>query len=144
MIPQVLQDRGVREGTGECWLWTSSVDKYGYGRLNDRALPTRPMSAHRWVFELLVGDIPAEMTVDHICFVKQCVNPAHLQLLTRVENSRRQRRALAHECARGHRFTPENTGWNQFASGPRRYCRECHRAARARRARTYVLADPGP
>lgn len=78
--------------TSGCWNWQGTIDSKGYGRL-DRG--GRPQKAHRVAHELIIGPIRADLTIDHLCRNKRCVNPAHLEPVTVSENSRRY-----HESAR--------------------------------------------
>ena len=73
------------EIAGDCWLWRGSLRR-GYGRIK-RAGTT--YQAHRWVYELLVGPIPEGLELDHLCRVRRCVNPDHLEPVTRAVNHRR-------------------------------------------------------
>jgi hypothetical protein len=75
--------------TNTCWLWTGSKNKGGYGTFKVSTDETD--YAHRVVYELLVGEIPAGMTIDHRCRVRLCVNPNHLMLATVGENIRLSR-----------------------------------------------------
>jgi hypothetical protein len=79
------------EKTDDCWMWTGMKDGSGYGRMqvkpSTRSHHTMP--AHRVAYQLLVGPIPADMTIDHLCRVKACVNPAHLDVVSVHENGRR-------------------------------------------------------
>jgi hypothetical protein len=117
-----------------CWLWDGYLTDEGYGRLG-RAL------AHRLAWEWLRGPIPPELTIDHLCRVRRCVNPAHLEPVTMQENGRRGdgfagRHARQTTCVNGHPFTLENT--YNYTQGRwhhgRRMCRACD-AARKRRQR---------
>lgn len=94
------------EITDTCWLWTAFCTKPGYGKFWDG---TRKVLAHRWVYETCVEPIPAGITVDHLCFVTNCVNPDHLRLLTRPENCGNNRKSLQTHCLRGHEFDVANT-----------------------------------
>jgi hypothetical protein len=106
-----------------CWLWTGKRNKEGYGRWGAKF-------AHRLSYEIHKGPIPAGMHIDHLCFNPSCVRPDHLRAVDPEVNSRRNLKALATECAKGHLYTPENTGRQK---GSRRYCRICNRAQQRRR-----------
>lgn len=110
------------ERTGGCWEWQGTLNTRGYGWF-------LCMGAHRFSWELQHGPIPAGMTVHHLCFNKACVNPAHMQLLTRSDHGRVQNPLPTH-CRRGHERTPENT---YFYSERRRLCKTCSREAAIRR-----------
>ncbi len=71
-----------------CWVWKYSLDGRGYGQLWNRKAG-QPVRAHRFYYELLVGPIPVGLDLDHLCRVKRCVNPDHLEPVTRAENIRR-------------------------------------------------------
>lgn len=70
-----------------CWLWLGSKDPRGYG-VCYRA-PGRSTTVHRDAYEHLVGPIPEGLTLDHLCRTRACVNPAHLEPVTLLENVRR-------------------------------------------------------
>ncbi len=69
-----------------CWSWTGNVNEHGYGRMNLGGAPER---AHRVAYRLFVGLIPEGMTIDHLCRNRACVNPQHMEVVTRGENVRR-------------------------------------------------------
>ena len=69
-----------------CWLF-SRVDRYGYGSFK---LNGRNHIAHRYSFEHFCGDIPADCDLDHLCDRhRNCVNPSHLEPVSKSENARR-------------------------------------------------------
>jgi uracil-DNA glycosylase family 4 len=72
--------------SGDCWLWSGTLDKDGYGTISVRG---RNVRAHRFAYELFVRPIPVALTIDHLCMVRNCVNPAHLEAVTRRENNER-------------------------------------------------------
>lgn len=122
------------DADGDCWLWTGPVDREGYGQL---AMPgPRYVKAHRIAYELLVGPIEPGLQVDHLCRVRACVNPDHLEPVSARVNVRRSQSTAAANarkvtCNRGHLFDEANTrvtakGW--------RYCRTCDRADHAKAA----------
>lgn len=71
---------------GDCWIWQAQVPPDGYGRIHVNGKPTL---AHRASYEAFVGPIPDGLHIDHLCFTKRCVNPAHLEPVTQAENNRR-------------------------------------------------------
>jgi HNH endonuclease len=129
-----------RGAPGECWLWTGATTK-GYGRF-------RGTGAHRFAYELLVGPIPQGLQLDHLCRVRNCVNPEHLEPVTCQENLRRGFIAKARagqrptHCPQGHEFTTENT---YIWRGNKRACKTCNgiRAlARYHRKRALAAVPP--
>jgi hypothetical protein len=111
------------EKTDSCWLWTGALDLYGYGQF------IRGKSAHRAAYELQVGPIPAGHQIDHLCRVRNCVNPAHLEAVTARENTLRSRNRAAMNarkthCKRGHEFNDDNTYITPTGA---RQCRACRR-----------------
>ena len=75
----------VEPGTG-CWLWTSGLWGGGYGAFFLRG---KKVQAHRFSYEHHVGPIPEGLDVDHLCRVRHCVNPKHLEPVTRKVNINR-------------------------------------------------------
>lgn len=81
-----------------CWLWTLSVGGPGYGNAWDGE---RVRTAHRYAYTWIVGPVPDGLVLDHLCKVRRCVNPAHLEPVTQGENMRRAgwyQRAVRSEC----------------------------------------------
>ena len=77
--------------SGECWLWTAHVNpKTGYVQFRIGGRAGSMVLAHRWAYKHFVGPIPAGMQIDHLCRVRHCVNPEHLEPVTPMENRRRQ------------------------------------------------------
>jgi hypothetical protein len=97
-----------------CWIWTGSLDKHGYGQYDVQSVGKRKnWRAHRWVYTQLVGPISDIETLDHLCRVHACVNPAHLDPVPHEENVRRGNAGLHNraktECPKGHPYDEENT-----------------------------------
>lgn len=116
----------------ECWVWTAAQDGTGYGQFwVDRA--GGRVAAHRWSYEVMRDEIPAGLDLDHLCRRRECVNPWHLEPVTRRENARRGAKGrLITACPQGHRYTPENT----YVS-PRRGDRQCRSCMRERNYRAW-------
>ncbi len=95
----------------------------------------RPVHAHILTYERYVGEVPAGLTLDHLCRVTRCVNPEHLEPVTRGENTRRQLAATGHHnsarthCKHGHPF--EGAKLRVDGKG-HRYCRECRITAQTK------------
>lgn len=124
----------------ECWLWRGGRMK-GYGSFFLEVDGGRTSGAHRASHILFIGPIPEGYEVDHLCKVTLCVNPRHLEAVTRDENRRRsdaiseRNRAKTH-CPAGHAYDEANTHFEKVPSGLGRRCRKCHAIReRARRAR---------
>lgn len=108
--------------TGGCWLWKGAVTGDGYATISK---DNKTRYVHRMAYEHFVAPIDAGLVVDHLCRVRNCVNPEHLEAVTNKENLRRGATATqpATHCKRGHEFTADNTAI-QGSTGRRR-CRTC-------------------
>lgn len=116
-----------------CWLWLGSLTKAGYGQLKTHA----GYSAHRFSYAYYRGDIPPGCEIDHLCRVRCCVNPEHLEAVTTKTNVLRgigitARNARKTACWRGHPFTIENVLITK--SPPGRSCKTCETIKRRTRA----------
>lgn len=107
-----------------CWLWQGFVRKDGYASVFDG---DRYDYIHRVAYRLLVGPIPEGLHIDHLCRIRNCVNPDHLEPVTPGENVRRGLSGINNysktHCKSGHEFTPENT-YHAKGDGSR-HCRTC-------------------
>lgn len=133
--------RDVQKPAGEfgCWLWTGSVNTSGYpiggGERGQRGVPV-----YRIAYEWMVGLVPVGMEIDHLCRTRRCVNPHHLEPVTRAENMRRARVfgpwSMRQYCRNGHDVSCER-GYDYTRKSGRvdRICRDCA-ASRERRKRT--------
>ena len=81
-------ERYTVDAKSGCWLWNGRLEYDGYARVWSTE-DGRYVPAHRWVFERLRGPIADGKEMDHICRNKGCVNPDHLEPVTRAENQRR-------------------------------------------------------
>lgn len=112
-----------------CWEWQYSKSHDGYGLFGMNGLQRY---AHRVVYELLVGKIPDGLTLDHLCRNRCCVNPAHLEPVTLLENMSRGESFCAKNkrkthCLRGHPLFGDNLRLKNREGSIRRVCRACHR-----------------
>lgn len=114
----------VDRGPG-CWVWTGGKTKDGYGRVR---ICDRNFVSHRVSYEWANGAIPEGLELDHLCRNKACVNPEHLEPVTRVENQRRRAAIITH-CPAGHEYDERNT---YVSASGHRFCRECGRQATRR------------
>jgi hypothetical protein len=110
-----------------CWIWTGHVMPTGYGL---SSLNARKEYAHRVSYTVHVGPIPDGLHIDHLCRVRLCVNPDHLEAVTQAVNNQRASAARTH-CRSGHPLDGMRRNGTYF----NRYCLTCNRArARAQGA----------
>lgn len=123
-----------------CIEWTGYMVRGGYGMV---CVDSRMVLVHRFVYEAMVGPIPADLEIDHLCRNRRCFNPTHLEPVTQVENRRRgllptmaptyldraravyvaNARAKTH-CPYGHPYDEANT---YITKRGHRNCRACSR-----------------
>ena len=124
-------------GIDECWPWVASCVQDGYGQF---WLNGTQAKSHRVAYELIVGQIPAGLTIDHLCRNRSCVNPFHMEAVTHRENIMRgtglaPANAAKAECPRcGSGFKQY---WHKTSSSWKRFCAPC--SAEAQRKK---FADP--
>lgn len=132
----------IHESASGCWLWTGAKagpgEQYGYIRMGGRSL-----RSHRVAYEALVGPIPPGLQLDHLCRVRACVNPEHLEPVTHRENAHRgigpwADNARKTHCVRGHPFDAENTA----VYNGKRSCKQCNRDKTNARATNGRPTDP--
>lgn len=111
-----------------CWLWSGHRNGGGYGQFS---INNRTRIAHRVAYELFVGPIPDGLVLDHLCRVRHCVNPEHLEPVTQKENARRgetgSNMACRTHCPQGHPLSGPNLYIDTRGT---RECRECRRVRR--------------
>lgn len=115
-----------------CWIWQSCIDQYGYAKARrggDRA-------GHRLSYATFVGVIPDGLQIDHLCRVKSCVNPQHLEPVTLRENMMRRWVAvrpfqgrIRDHCKKGHPYAGSNL---YITPTGKRDCRACRKEASRR------------
>lgn len=90
VAPPTLAERlaaGHAVDDAGCWIWQGAPGKNGYGRMS---IGDRLQYVHRLSYEHHVGPIPDGLTIDHLCRVRMCINPEHLEPVTFAENTRRE------------------------------------------------------
>lgn len=128
--------------SGECWNW-DSLDYGGYGRVTSAG---HSQIAHRAVWQILRGEVPEGLQLDHLCRNRRCVNPDHLEPVTGVVNLRRSPITVNSinlaktECPSGHPYSGSNLLIRTNRKGQFRTCLECKRAQDAVNQRRYRLS----
>lgn len=126
---EYVWDRIEKVTESGCWIWMGQIgngynDGYGKFRFHQKTL-----LAHRVIYEIVKGPIPEGLYPDHLCRVRCCVNPYHIELVTNRENILRGSNMAAKyikrtHCNNGHELTPENTV-KRYDSKTARRCRIC-------------------
>lgn len=138
-LPQRFWDKArVNEVTG-CWEWTAAKTDHGYGVFGRKG-------AHRVAFTTLRFDPGPGLECDHLCRVRNCVNPNHMRAVTKQVNvlastAPSARNAAKTHCVKGHPFTGENLKIVNAGNGKtKRQCATClsERATRSMQGRSGV------
>jgi hypothetical protein len=123
----------VDKCTGGCWEWTAYRDREGYGRIQQGGRGGEALYAHRLAVQMDGREIPKGYNIDHVCTNRGCVNPAHLEVVTIGENTRRggnkkPRQGEQRMCGRGHPITTETAYFRK--NGLLVYCKKCRNERR--------------
>lgn len=128
------------DGDDGCWLVERNHNNMGYAQMWGTG---GQEFCHRVSYKLFVGPIPEGKVLDHLCRVRHCCNPAHLQAVTQQQNveredftpsieaSRRRSAAITH-CKHGHPYDEANTLYQKGRNGMQRTCRTCRNARYAK------------
>ena len=124
---QRILDNSIPEPNSGCWFWLGTLTAAGYGVIG---VNYKKFYAHRLSYEAFKGNIPEGLEIDHLCRVRCCVNPDHLEAVTHRVNNQRgdtgkatgaRNKAKTH-CPRGHPYS----GLNLYVSSKgARHCRTC-------------------
>ena len=136
-----FEEKYIPEPNSGCWLWFGAWSQktgYGFIQSGDGKLDL----AHRVSYRMFVGEIPEGMQLDHLCRVRGCVNPAHLEAVSCKTNIRRgntgrvaaERQLSKTHCKYGHPYSEENTIITKGREGRGgRLCRTCNDITQARK-----------
>ena len=108
-----------------CWEWTAYLNQYGYSKFQ---LNGKIITAHRFIYEYYYGTICPDLTIDHLCRNRKCVNVNHLEQVTNRLNIQRgiKYNTIKTHCKHGHKFNKTNTRiYKGF-----RVCRACEKINR--------------
>lgn len=113
-------------GYEPCWIWAGWLDSDGYAQ---SAIEGSSVRMARWAYGVFREPVPADLVIDHLCRVRACVNPYHLEVVTPSINTQRAPcpstlNRLKTHCKRGHLLAGENLLAYPATKG-RRACREC-------------------
>ena len=141
-IEQRLMEKVSPEPNSGCWLWMGALHNDGYGviRIGTRSSGAIK-KAHRVSYETFIGTIPNGLEIDHLCRVRCCINPHHLEPVTPEVNRLRgfgvsRLNEMKTHCVRGHEFTEANT-LHFIHRG--KECRRCKRCTVDQCAQRYKL-----
>lgn len=106
-----------------CWIWVGACNTAGYGHLvyMDKG-KKRWIDTHRASYLLYRGTILKGLVLDHLCMVKCCINPDHLEAVTAQENNVRKNKHITH-CPVGHPYNELNTYFHKRSM--KRDCKAC-------------------
>jgi len=139
--PHIIHKRGVRHGyenpknplwdrmmkyidvTEGCWLWMAAT-RNGYSTFS---MGGKSRYVHRIMYEKFIDRLVDGMVIDHLCEVRNCVNPFHLEQVTSTENIKRSfdnRHSTRFYCKRGHEWNDDNTRY--YGKAEQKRCRKCN------------------
>jgi hypothetical protein len=128
-LAEKLERMTAPEPNTGCLIFTGTWQSRGYGMVNLGLGSGERLLAHRAAWEQAHGPVPEDMTIDHLCGVKACVNPDHMEIVSRVENTIRAHLGVRWtRCHRGHDLTnPANLLIAVRKDGRQhRQCAACH------------------
>jgi len=127
-----VEDGPMGPFLSRCWVWRRHISPNGYGIIGVKIGDGwQNKQAHRVSYESFIGPIPSGLDLDHLCRDRRCVNPNHLDPVTRSENLKRSplmnRQGHKTHCPRGHPYSGVNSRGGRF----------CHKCAAATALKSY-------
>lgn len=127
-LPSNLANKIVVDGNG-CWIW-QGCKRNGYGRVFHQG---KLHTTHRVAYRTLVGEIQSGLELDHLCRVRACCNPEHLEAVLHKVNIHRGAVMTANgrpshvgtACRHGHEYV--DGSYYTDKKGHRK-CRTCRKA----------------
>jgi hypothetical protein len=124
---QKFESHYIPEPNSGCWLWEAMDNGEGYGVIS---LNGKSILAHRWSYEYFVGPIPLGLDLDHKCRVRCCVNPNHVEPVTRQVNLLRgdtipARNSRKTHCPKGHDYSLHGSNRLDTKGRTYRVCKLC-------------------
>ena len=110
-----------------CLPWLGATFNRGYGLFT---IDGKSIAAHAIQWEMVNDRPPRGKELHHKCENPGCVNPDHLEEVTRKEHKQKH---LKSACLRGHAYIPENTYFFEASWGIRRQCKICQRLCVSRK-----------
>lgn len=101
----------VRPVPGDCAIWTRSLSPQGYP--SQISINGQLVRVGRWTYEHYVAPLSTDRVPDHLCRVRACINPLHVEAITDRENVARgigisaRNRQKTH-CPKGHPLVAVN------------------------------------
>lgn len=129
-----------------CWIWRGTKSWNGYGAILPSGAKVK-VYAHRLAYEMFIGKVPDGYELHHLCGIKACVKPDHLELVTRKQHAQHTHdrayggwQRIKTHCSKGHPFTGDNLKIRHDKDGTHRRCRECiNQAQREYQARRRIV-----
>lgn len=131
MTPQRMRFWDFVQQTPLCWLWRGPLTDKGYGYIS---FGRKNVGAHVVSYSIIRGPVPEGLELDHLCRIRDCVNPDHLEPVTSRTNVLRgvgpsAQNARKTHCQNGHAY---DTTWVGHRSIRMRICKTCRRALSSR------------
>jgi len=117
---QIIKKLWIENGPDECWPWIGNCNiRTGYGK---KQWHGKTLLAHRWMYEQMIGPIKKGKVINHTCGIRNCVNPAHLEVVSQAENCRHgSGSVLTKDQVKEIKKAKKNKQWGDGAKLARKY-----------------------